>query len=136
MSEKDRNLVQVVTLDKNDIILIDVGRLSIAQEMPYIRKIQKTLSWRHRGPMFMPIREAQGLTIIKRPYAEENLELYSEEAYEARQREIAEIEAAHIVLSKRIRDELNEKYDGHLLNEEGRVDPKDFKRACELTGLY
>jgi hypothetical protein len=81
MSDIDREMVQVVTLDKDDILVFDVGRLSRTQAEAWLKNPQKLLNYQHINPCLMGLRSGQGLTIIKRPYAKD-LQKYSEELWE------------------------------------------------------
>ena len=81
MSDIDRNMVQVVTLDKDDILVFDVGKLSCSSTEAWLKKHQKLMNYQHINPCLMGLRSDQGLTIIKRPYVKD-LPEYSEELWE------------------------------------------------------
>jgi hypothetical protein len=88
MSEIDRNMVQVVTLDKDDILVFDVGNLSCESAKSWLKNHQKLMNYGHKNPCLMALRRDQGLTIVKRPYIKD-LPEYTDEIWEEDMRKFA-----------------------------------------------
>lgn len=117
---KYKNRVQVVELDKNDIIVFDTANLPHSTTKAWLEKNQKILNYRYDTPISMGLKSDQTLTIIKRKDVE-HLPLYTDELWESDIEKSLEKKAQQKIDAIKFRNDLEDKNNQIILSEIERL---------------